>query len=163
MTRKEIETSARYLASKYGIPAELVFAIIEQESGWNAYATRFEPRYLEKYVEAKPKCFGASLDTERQGRATSHGLMQTMGLLCREQGYNKPFFSELSNPAYGVDHGCKYLSRLAKTYENNWSDVIAAYNAGTPRKLSDGRYVNSAYVDAVTAKWKKFQQEAQNV
>lgn len=139
-------------ASEHGLPVWVVRAIVQVESGGIPWAYRFEPDFLRRYVEDKPKRYGAiSIESERIGRATSWGLMQIMGQVARERGCEYPYLSALCIPRVGLEYGCRQLAFLRDRYlaRWGWDGVIAAYNAGSPRVLPSGRYVNQEYVDKV--------------
>jgi soluble lytic murein transglycosylase-like protein len=141
-------------AAKYQIPAKLVGAIVQTESSGNTWAQRFEPAFLERYVPTAPERFGAcSRDTERTQRATSFGLMQIMGQVARELGCTLPFLTQLCEPEIGLDYGCRQLARLRDRHlaKFGWEGVVAAYNAGSPRRDAQGIWENQVYVDKVRA------------
>ena len=78
--------------------------------------------------------------------------MQVMGAVARELGHTGP--SDLLDPPTGLFYGCLHLRRFRAKYDI-WPDVIAAYNAGSPRRVAGqiGPYVNQSYVDKVLAAW----------
>jgi len=87
----------------------LVCAIVEQESAWEAHAIRYEPAFRTRYVAP----LGLS-PTEEIARSISWGLMQVMGQVAREHGFNGKFLSALCEPEAGLDIGCAVLaSKLA--------------------------------------------------
>jgi soluble lytic murein transglycosylase-like protein len=134
-----------------GLDPKLVGAIAMTESSWDPAATRFEP--LWKYFVDVPRWAaeaGVTYDEERRDQATSWGLMQVMGSVARELGYTGRLADLRYNAEAGAALGCKKLAALLRTYPQE-TDAIAAYNAGSPRRLDDGsgRYVNAGYVDAV--------------
>ncbi|GAB6037135.1 transglycosylase SLT domain-containing protein [Fundidesulfovibrio butyratiphilus] len=141
-------------AVTYGLPPDLVAAVVRVESGGNPLAFRFESAFLKRYVlpnasvKAKAPC---SLETERQARAMSWGLMQVMGETARGLGFDGPYLSALTDPATGLDYGCRLLARLKARYlsRHGWAGIVAAYNAGSVRFAPDGCFVNQAYVNAV--------------
>ncbi|WP_158608538.1 lytic transglycosylase domain-containing protein [Stagnimonas aquatica] len=158
-------------AADFALPYDLVLAICRKESGLNTWATRYEPdfrwlwdnRLLRAYncrpadmsLDKAPSDFsglpGITPNTEWVAQQTSYGLMQVMGSLAREQGF-KGYLSALCDPLAGVNSGCAYLRALSRKHfaSLGWDGVIAAYNAGSPRK--DGvRYINQEYVDGVRA------------
>lgn len=141
-------------ASAHGLPPRLVAAIVRVESGGNAWATRYEPGFYERYIrDQKTKAFGAvSVPTEKNARATSWGLMQVMGETARCLGCTLPFLSALCDPATGLDWGCNLLKRLRARYLDTygWAGVVSAYNAGSVR-TSGGKLSNQPYVDKVLA------------
>lgn len=135
-------------AATHKIPAALVKAVVQAESGGNTFAIRYEPGFLRRYVPVDAATFGASLETERQARATSWGLMQVMGQVARELGCREPFLSVLCDPVTGLEYGCRLLARLRDRYlaAYGWEGVVSAYNQGSPRKDESGEYVNQGYV-----------------
>lgn len=159
-------------AQRRGLPPDVVLGIITVESGWRTAAHRVEPpyRYLWDYAnnrpfraltaaesasETPPPDFtapaGVSKATEWQGQQASWGLMQVMGAVAREHGFKGDFFTELcTEPTDAIEVGCQRLAACVR----RWGAIqkaIAAYNAGSPRIDSDGRFENQAYVDKVLA------------
>lgn len=136
----------------FGIPNELLRAIIQVESGGDTWAIRYEPGYRWLYNEARPPR-GVSGPTEREAQKTSWGLMQVMGAVAREHGFDGRFLSKLCDPSVGIEYGCKHLASLYRRFgqRNGWEGVAAAYNAGSPRRREDGRWENQGYVDKVRA------------
>ena len=137
-------------ARTHSLPVALVRAIIAIESDGNPWAVRYEPAFYARYLHNKGiKGFAPCSDaTEARLRAHSFGLMQIMGATARETGFKGVFLTELCDPASNLEWGCRYLSRLLKSHGAIEASV-AAYNAGSPRKASSGRWVNQAYVDKV--------------
>ena len=85
------------------------------------------------------------MDTELIAQKTSWGLMQVMGTVARELGH-RGWLSELCEPERGIYYGCLHLKKLMDRH-GNLSDTVAAYNAGSPRRDVNGKYVNQEYVD----------------
>jgi len=164
---------AKKAAGDAGLPVDLVVAICATESGWKDSAWRVEPpyRYLwdnrrgqpfrvlthaEIASEQAPDDFhaiaGQSRDTEWWGQQASWGLMQVMGAVARECGFNGPF-PALCQPKTGLHFGCSHLHTLAHHYrpKYGWAGVVAAYNAGSPRRAPGGAWVNQHYVDTVAS------------
>ena len=140
-------------ARQHGLPIALVRAVVEVESGGNPLSIRYEPGFFDRYVrdlKISP-VYPCSLQTERVARATSWGLMQIMGQKARELGYAEPFLSRLCEPDFGLEYGCRFLAALAKLHLDRlgYAGVVAAYNAGSPRKNPDGTYVNQPYVEKI--------------
>jgi len=137
-------------ARQHGLPIPLVTAIVQVESGGDPWAARYEPAFFTRYVEKiRVRAFGGcSADTERSLRATSFGLMQIMGQVARERGFEGPYLTELCDPEVGLEYGCRHLAWLRGRYfaTDGWPGVIAAYNAGAPRRDGD-RYANQSYVN----------------
>lgn len=140
-------------ADQYKLPIKLVKAIVQVESDGNAWAIRYEIDFYTRYVAGKHyKVFpGCSFTTEGQMRACSFGLMQIMGQVARELGFDRPFLTELCNPAIGLEWGCKKLVQQIERYNGNLESVVAAYNAGSARHDASGRLHNQVYVDKVRA------------
>lgn len=131
MTRQEIIELATSLAQQAGLDPALVLAVIEQESAFNPWAVRFEPRFYEKYT--KPMNL---TDTEEYCRAISWGLMQVMGQVGREQGFPRRYLSELLLPENGLYHGMLKLKRcIAKT--ETIAQALLRYNGGGNPKYDD--------------------------
>ena len=135
-------------AAEYGIPPDLLRAVVHVESGGNPWAMRYEDHWrwftdLDKYSGSYQ-----SLDTEKQAQKTSWGLMQIMGGTARGMGFDGRFLSELLDPETNLTWGCMYLRNQYLRY-GCWEDAVAAYNAGSVRKRENGTYYNQGYVDKV--------------
>ncbi len=100
---------ARDTASRNGLDAAIVCAVVEQESAWDCRAMRYESAFRAKYVSP----LGLS-PTEEIARSISWGLMQVMGQVAREHGFAEKFLSALCEPETGVTVGCKvFAAKLA--------------------------------------------------
>lgn len=135
-------------ARRHGLEKELVEAVIAVESSFRPDVARYEEGYrwlLTPARFAKEQRITDSTETVLQ--QTSWGLMQLMGATARELGY-RGFIPNLCNPETGIHWGCLHLRRLIKRFDDVW-DGVAAYNAGSPRRVEDGSYVNQGYVDKV--------------
>jgi soluble lytic murein transglycosylase-like protein len=142
-------------AQSHGLDPCVVKAIVRKESGFNTYAIRYEPAFLERYVPLNLNIFKSVDDmTERIQHATSWGLMQIMGAVARERGFTEPFCSALCDPAKGLDFGCRHLAVKKRKYPNGY-DYIAAYNQGDNRKGLDGRSKNFGTYVAPILQWAK--------
>ena len=148
MDNTELTTLIKAAASRRSLPWELVYAICQVESSLNPTAIRHEPRY--RWLVGDNETMSPA---ERQDQMTSWGLMQVMGAVARELGHTGPL-SDLLDPPTGLFYGCLHLRRFRAKYDI-WPDVIAAYNAGSPRRVAGqiGPYVNQSYVDKVLAAW----------
>lgn len=73
--------------------------------------------------------------------------MQIMGATARWLGYDGAL-PALYKPENNLFWGCKYLGRLQDKYGEG-DEMVASYNAGSPRKNADGKFVNQYYVDTV--------------
>ena len=148
MDNTELTTLIKSAASRRSLPWELVYAICQVESSLNPSAVRHEPHY--RWLVGDNETMSP---TERHEQMTSWGLMQVMGAVARELGHTGPL-SDLLDPPTGLFYGCLHLRRFRAKYDI-WPDVIAAYNAGSPRRVAGqiGSYVNQSYVDKVLAAW----------
>jgi len=147
----EVEQAVQKYAKQYGVPVDLVRAIVQTESsGWTDKRTRYEPGFF-KWLVDRIRLTKA----EYTARSTSYGPMQVLGQTARELGYNGSF-ADLHTVDTGIKYGCKYLARLMNKYytKYGWPGVIAAYNAGSPIKLKSGEFMNQVYVNKVTRNWK---------
>ena len=57
--------------------------------------------------------------------------------------------TQLIQPKTNIEAGTKFIAYNWERF-GNMRDAIAAYNAGSPRLTSAGKYVNQDYVDKVT-------------
>ncbi len=156
--RGEIERAA----IQHALPPALIAAVIQEESRFDEWATRAEPRYFRnrkvrhaaiRYARAHRA--GPTAFTELAGRAQSYGLMQIMGETAREQGFDRPFLAELYLPRNAVAHGAMLLKRLIARYRNDTLSAISAYNQGSARKKR-GVFANARYVYRVVVAWKAY-------
>lgn len=138
----------------YSLDKYLIGAIILVESSAIPYMTHFEPQWRYQFgVKEFAEQLSVTVETERNGQATSWGLMQVMGTVARELGF-RGLFPELCLPSVGIDYGCRHLkSFFEKYYEMD--SVIAAYNAGTPKLTKGGMFYNQTYVDNVMRNYRK--------
>lgn len=96
---------ARAAAARHALHPALICAVVEQESAWNSFAMRYEPAFRARYVAP----LGLPI-TEEVARSISWGLMQVMGQVARENGFDGKFLSALCDPAAGLDCGCRVLA-----------------------------------------------------
>lgn len=119
----------------------LICAIIEQESGFDPWAIRYEPAFYTRYVEP---ITGLSA-TEAHGRAFSWGLLQCMGQTAREVGYKGPF-PQLCSPETGIVIGCQVFSGKLARAQGSIHQALLFWNGGS----------NQVYPDQVMARIAKF-------
>lgn len=166
-------------AARHALPLSLVLGVVERESSFRVAAWNPEPPYQYFWDVARRKPFraltaqeitsevppedfpapeGVPLDAEWWGQQASWGLMQVMGGVARELGYDGHWLTEiLTDTVLAVDLGCRHLQRKLRRYGPDLAPVVAAYNAGSPRRRVDGRFRNQAYVDevlAATERWR---------
>lgn len=140
---KPYEDLARAAARVSGLDEALVCAVIEQESGWDTTAIRYEPAFYDRYI-VPLKIRNA---TEAMSRAFSFGLMQCMGQVARENGFQGKFLTELCQPETGINVGVKVLSRKLSGRNGDVHAGLQAWNGGG----------NLSYADEVMARMRKYQ------
>jgi soluble lytic murein transglycosylase-like protein len=123
-----LEPIIQEMGRKYNVEPELIKAHIKVESNWDVNASRFEVHKTD----------------------ASWGLMQLLLTTARVVlGDPNLTTTQLINPRVNIEAGTKFIASNLNRF-GNMRDAIAAYNAGSPRLGSDGKYVNAAYVDKVT-------------
>ncbi|MBI2313564.1 MAG: lytic transglycosylase domain-containing protein [Betaproteobacteria bacterium] len=171
LTQADLLELAEHAGAQHGLAPALLLALIQTESGGNPWAWNPEPHYrwfwdvrrersfrvltaAEIMVKTPPPDFSAlagDRDQEWWGQQASWGLMQVMGAVAREHGYRAPYLTALCEPLTNLEYGARHLARLRVRYlrDHGWDGVIAAYNAGSPRRSEAGPYLNQGYVDSV--------------
>jgi len=129
MDKDSLIALAKQKAAEHGLDPALVCAVCEQESGWNPWATRYEPEFMRRYV-GPLYTKGGMTATEAYTRSMSWGLMQIMGQVAREEGYDSLYIAELSEPAIGLDCGCKHLLRVLQRHPGDDAAALQAWNGG---------------------------------
>jgi soluble lytic murein transglycosylase-like protein len=89
---------AHKAAALQSLDPALVCAVVEQESGWNTWAMRYEPAFFTKYV-APLYTNNKIAATEAWARGFSWGLMQVMGQVARESGFDALLLSAIPKMA----------------------------------------------------------------
>jgi soluble lytic murein transglycosylase-like protein len=120
---------ARKIAAAHSLDPALVCAVVEQESAWNPWAMRYEPAFFTKYVASLYTNNKVSA-SEAYARGFSWGLMQVMGQVARENGFDEPFLSALCEPADGLDIGCKVLRKKLDAMAGDVTRGLQAWNGG---------------------------------
>lgn len=135
-------------AETYRIDANLIKAICMTESSGNPWKVRFEPQWRYFYnVNFFAQKRNISIPTEQNCQATSWGLGQIMGGVARELGFTEEL-PMLLDPTINLFYVGKKLRQLFDRHGDE-EDVVAAYNAGSPRKTSGLLFENQKYVDKV--------------
>lgn len=142
------ESIIRRVSDQLVVPAAIIRAIIEHESGWNPWTTRFEPGVYASLHMASPPA-GVDANTERASQAMNWGLMQIGGREARARGFDGPFLSVLCTPAEGIIWGTRHLAYLMRRYSNDIEAAIAAYGMGSAVLRDDLTWQNQSYVDAI--------------
>lgn len=124
----DIDSIIRAAALRHGVDSALIKATIRIESNFNPMAFRHEAHIQD----------------------ASWGLMQVLLKTAREVSNNpKLAATDLVKPAVNVDIGTRYIAKQLRRYNGNIKDAIAAYNAGSARRRTDGSYINQEYVNKV--------------
>jgi soluble lytic murein transglycosylase-like protein len=132
---------AKKFAAAHSLDPALVCAVVEQESGWNTWAMRYEPAFFAKYV-ASLYTNNKVTATEAYARGISWGLMQVMGQVAREAAFDAPFLSALCDPGQGLATGCKVLRKKFDAMGGDTVRSLLAWNGGG----------NPSYADQVLAR-----------
>lgn len=126
--RAAVDNIIAQKAQQYSVNIHLIRAVIQQESNWDVNARLWEPSKNE----------------------ASAGLMQVLPSTANWILGTTLTEAQLYDPNTNIDAGVKYLSYLQGRYgQAGMDDVIAAYNAGSPRFTQAGAFVNQSYVDKV--------------
>jgi soluble lytic murein transglycosylase-like protein len=138
----EFVALARAIASAHDLDPALVCAVVEQESAWDTHAMRYEPAFRARYVaplQLPP--------TEEIARSISWGLMQVMGQVAREHGFQEKFLSALADAAVGLALGCAVLAAKLAAANGDVARGLAMWNGG-------GNVAYAAQVLARVARYK---------
>jgi len=111
--------------------AALVCAVVEQESGWNAWAVRYEPAFRSRYVA--PLHLPPTLEV---CRSMSWGLMQLMGQCAIEDGYRGDI-AALCDPAAGLEWGCVHLVKKFDAAHGDLHAGLELWNGGGNKEYAD--------------------------
>ncbi|MGB2899307.1 MAG: lytic transglycosylase domain-containing protein [Candidatus Acidiferrum sp.] len=125
----QLLTLARHAAETRALEPGLVCAVIEQESAWNPWAMRYEPAFFTKYV-APLYTNNKITATEAYARGFSWGLMQVMGQVARESGFDAQFLSALCDPEQALAVGCKVLRKKFDAASGDTTRALLAWNGG---------------------------------
>lgn len=146
MFRAELERHA----DAYRLDADVVHAMVLQESGGNPWAWNPEPRYpyfwdvrargpFRRVGEAELKSkqppsdfptLAGDRDQEWWAQQASWGLLQIMGALARERGFRGPYLSQLCDPELNLDLGCAIFADLVRWAGGDVWVAVAGYNGG---------------------------------
>lgn len=119
--RREIEIAGK----THGINADLLEALVIQESAGRADAFRFEPGYFARYLAHRPDYKGAI----PRRVSSSYGLCQIMYPTAVQHGFRaEP--EMLFLPGLNLDLGAKILSHLITRLGGDIEAGLQAYNGG---------------------------------
>lgn len=156
--RAEIEAAA----AEHGLDADLVSAVVEQESNGWASAFRHEPEFWDKYLAKSP------IWSHRNPRevSSSYGLMQTMHVVAVEHGFTgQPW--ELFAPTVSLEFGCRVLAKLMTWARGQYTGLaggeqaavtrsaLAAFNGGRGGNGPNGPLRNREYADSVLRRYER--------
>lgn len=137
-----VRAAAEHWGQYYGVTIDpaLVHGVMQQES-WHGT----HPRYV-KHRGIVPE----------PGGHVSYGPMQVYDTTAKEIAAGIPPARLAAEPALGIWYGVKYLGRQLQRYGGDAAHAAAAYNAGSVRRTTSGKYINQGYVDAVLRFWKQY-------
>ena len=151
------KTLAQKWSRQTGCPAALILAVIQQESGGNPKAARYEAGYEQRYSN---RCneIARSAHLKTSEVATSYGLMQLMlplawGYLSAADKLSP--IQALYDPDKNIRYGAAHLAALIKGRPITAAvirDVAGKYN---------GAGSDSAYARNVCALWRKYEEAIQ--
>lgn len=149
MINADLVTQVKLTAGFEKVPWDLMCAIIERESAGDQWVIRYESRWS-WFVE--PQKYASKLNisytTERTLQQFSYGLVQIMGSVARELGYDDHLTKLCADPAIAIQYGCRKMKQLLDKHRDEQT-AISAYNAGTPFRDDNGSFINAVYVQAV--------------
>lgn len=126
LTQGNLEQMAVTSATKWNIEPALLKSVVKIESDWNPSAYRPEVKIGD----------------------ASWGLAQVLLSTARSVSGNKNLtVLDLVKADVNLDIAAHYLSQQFNRYGGNIQDTLAAYNAGSVKRESDGSYINQDYVD----------------
>ena len=98
-------------------PLAWMLGWMDTESSLNQYAMRYEPKYRWLYPpNDKPK----QGTTEWYAQKVSWGILQIMGAVARERGFDSMYLSELCDLRINIKIASGYLSDLRKNSDGSW-------------------------------------------
>jgi len=90
---------------------------------------RYEPAFFAKYV-AHLFTNNKITASEAYARGFSWGLMQVMGQVAREMGFDGLFLCALCDPEQGLAVGCKLLRKKLDAMDGDTTRGLLAWNGG---------------------------------
>jgi hypothetical protein len=94
-------------------------------------------------------CLKGDPDQEWWLQQASIGLMQIMGAVAREHGFDAPYLLKLVEPAVNLDYGCRHLAQLLRGVNGDLRCALARYNGGAYQNTPGQPLRNEAYVQKV--------------
>lgn len=145
------------VATRHGLDANLVGALVITVSDGDAGAARFDPLLHKSGAsvhdpeDVKPST--STVETEMVHQVTSWGLMQIMGFVAREQGY-RGWLTHLCRPKIGLEQGCTHLLKLFNRF-GSVEEVVSNYNHGKQRRYVAKLYESEDFVDVVMSRYRQ--------
>lgn len=133
MKLTDLQQVATTVALNHGLDPALVQAVCHHESVWDPWAIRYEPAFFRRYIESMK----GLTDTEKSARAFSYGLMQIMGQVAREFGFDGKYLTELCDPLTNLNVGCRKLKKCLDNKDGEVRKALLAYNGGGNLKYPD--------------------------
>lgn len=118
---------AKEAAREAQIDPILFCAIVEQESGWDTWAIRYEPDFFNRYIAAQTSLH----PTEARARAFSYGLCQVMGQVAREHGFDGKWLTEMCDPKIGLPVGAEVFASKLKAAQEDVTKALLKWNGGS--------------------------------
>ena len=153
----------RAAARENSVPMTLLAGVIQEESRFDPWASRFEEQYMnsgrvrrEAIQWSRAHRDVPTALTERADRSRSYGLLQIMGETARTEGYDKRYLTELFLTSDGLRTGAHHLRLLLLRYPHDTLSAISAYNQGSAKKRG-GTFANARYVYRVTVAWRMYE------
>lgn len=124
---------AKQTAARYSLDPALFCALVEQESGWDTFAIRYEPDFFSRYIAPQTNIS----PTEARARAFSYGLTQVMGQVARESGFRGKWLTQLCSPEIGLDVGAQVFSHKLSKAGNDVRAGLLRWNGGARPAYAD--------------------------
>lgn len=125
-----------------------VCGIVKTESNFDPFAYRYETNYSYLFkVSTFAQKLNITENSEKILQKSSYGLMQIMGAVARERGFEGQLL-QLVDPDINIYYGCKHLKWYSDNYKYKDTDLISAYNQGKVR-YRNSEYANQDYVNKV--------------
>lgn len=134
---------------KQALDFKVMKAIVQVESSWNPWVTRYERGFFHLMGTTKYAARNQiNAETETVLQQMSWGLGQVMGGTARFLGYEGPL-TGLVDPQMNLHLTCLYFAKNCKRRYDKLEEQIAAYNAGSVIYNQKGQLHNQKYVDKV--------------
>lgn len=154
---------AEHWSRQTGCPAALILAVIQQESGGDPNAIRYEPEYERRYTKRCKEAAAVCGCTVAEA-ATSFGVMQLM--LPLAVGYGAKTIADVLDPDKNIRFGAAHLGVLLKKELKRRSDPVSEalgvhhdINSAVIRAVAgqyNGGGSDSAYARNVCALWQRY-------